>query len=52
MSGEVENESGVTGQPPKEGHVVDLRADLMGQRAAFKTELLHLAGGIIDQSCS
>jgi hypothetical protein len=36
---------GVTGQPPKAGKVVDPRADLMGQRVAFKTELPHLAGG-------
>jgi hypothetical protein len=32
------------------GKVVDLRADLIGQRAPFKTELLHLAGGRIDQT--
>jgi hypothetical protein len=50
MLGEVENESEVTGQPPKVGQVVDLRADLIGQRAPFKTELLHLAGGRIDQT--
>jgi hypothetical protein len=40
----------VTGQPSKVGHVVDPGADHMGQRAAFKSELLHLAGGGADQT--
>jgi hypothetical protein len=31
------------------GQVVDPGADLMGQRAAFKTELPKLAGGGADQ---
>jgi hypothetical protein len=33
------------GQSPKVGKVVDPRADLLGQKAAYKTELTHLAGG-------
>jgi hypothetical protein len=36
---------------PKSGEVVDSRADLLGQRAAFKTKLLHFAGEGTDQSC-
>jgi hypothetical protein len=34
---------------PKAGQVVDLRADLLGQSAAFKTKLPHLAWGGTDQ---
>jgi hypothetical protein len=30
--------------------VVYLKADLVGQRAAFKTELPHLVGGVADQT--
>jgi hypothetical protein len=40
----------VTGKPPKAGQVVDPGADLVGQRAAFKTELPHLAGEGADQT--
>jgi hypothetical protein len=40
-----ESGGGVTGQPLIAGKVVDPGADLLGQRAAFKTELPHLAGG-------
>jgi hypothetical protein len=32
------------------GQMVDPRADLLGQRAAFQTELPHLAGGGADQT--
>jgi hypothetical protein len=39
---------GATGQPPKAGQEVDPRS--LGQRAAFKTELPHLAGGGGDQT--
>jgi hypothetical protein len=39
----------VTGQTPKAEQVVAPGADLMGQRAAFKSELPHLAGGGADQ---
>jgi hypothetical protein len=37
-------------QPSKAEQVVDPRADLVGQRAVFKTELPHLAGGGADQT--
>jgi hypothetical protein len=40
----------VTNQPPKAGQVVDPRADLVGHRAAFKTELPHIPGGGTDQT--
>jgi hypothetical protein len=40
----------MTSQPPKAGQVVNLRAGLMGQRAVFKIELPHLAGGRADQT--
>jgi hypothetical protein len=40
----------VKSQPPKAGQVVDPGTDLWGQRAAFKTELLHFAGGGADQT--
>jgi hypothetical protein len=40
----------VTSQPSKVGQVVDPRADLMGQRTVFKTELPHFAGGEADQT--
>jgi hypothetical protein len=40
----------VTGQPSKAGQVVDPRTDVLGQRAAFKTELPHFAGGGADQT--
>jgi hypothetical protein len=36
---------GATSQTPKAGQEVDLRADILGQRAAFKTELPHITGG-------
>jgi hypothetical protein len=36
----------------KAGQVVDCRADLLNQRAAFKTVLLHLAGGGADQTAA
>jgi hypothetical protein len=39
-----------TVQPPKAGQVVYLRADLIGQRAVFKTELPHLTRGGADQT--
>jgi hypothetical protein len=45
-----ESGGGVTSQPPKVGQVVDPRADLMRQRAAFKTELPHLARGGDEQT--
>jgi hypothetical protein len=41
---------GATSQPPKAGQVVDPSADLMGQRAVFKTELPHLPGGGAEQT--
>jgi hypothetical protein len=31
---------------------VDGRADLLNQRTAFKTELLHLAGGGAEQTAT
>jgi hypothetical protein len=37
-----ESRGGATSKPPKVRQVVDPRADLVGQRVAFKTELLHL----------
>jgi hypothetical protein len=41
------------GQFCKAGQVMDPEADLKGQRAAFKTELLHLSGEeLTKQSCS
>jgi hypothetical protein len=40
----------VIGQLSKVGQVVDPGADLVGQRLAFKTELLHLARGGADQT--
>jgi hypothetical protein len=51
-SGETQAESrgGITGYPPKAGQVVDPRADLVGQRTAFKTEFPHLAEGGTDQT--
>jgi hypothetical protein len=39
----VESRGGATSQSPKVGQVVDPGADLVGQRAAFKTEFPHLA---------
>jgi hypothetical protein len=36
----------------KAGQVVDCRVDLLNQRAAFKTELLHLSGGGADQTAA
>jgi hypothetical protein len=45
-----ESGSMVTSQTPKAGQVVDPRADLVGQRATFKTELPHLAGGGADKT--
>jgi hypothetical protein len=36
--------------PPKAGHLVNHRAELQNQRAAFKTELPHLAGEGADQT--
>jgi hypothetical protein len=41
---------GATSQSPKAGQVVHPRTDFMGQRAAFKTELSHLAGEGGDQT--
>jgi hypothetical protein len=41
---------GLTGPPHKVGQVLDPGADLMGQRAAFKTELTSLVGGGADQT--
>jgi hypothetical protein len=39
--------------PPKARQVEDPRADLLGQREAFKTKLPHLAGEeLTKQSCS
>jgi hypothetical protein len=35
---------------PKVGQLVDPKADLVGQRSAFKTELPHLAGGGANQT--
>jgi hypothetical protein len=45
-----ESGGGVTGQSDKMRQVVDPGADLIGQRAVFKTELPHLAGGGADQT--
>jgi hypothetical protein len=39
----------MTSQPPKEGQVVDPRADFMGQRAVLKTKLSDLSGGVAEQ---
>jgi hypothetical protein len=48
-----ENGGKASGQLPKAGQVVDPRAVLIGQRTAFKTELLYLAGEeLTKQSCS
>jgi hypothetical protein len=48
--GQERHKGWVTGQPLKVGQVVYPRADHVGQRAAFKTELSHLAGGGTDQT--
>jgi hypothetical protein len=40
----VESRGGMTSQNSKIRQVVDPRADVVGQRAEFKTELHHLAG--------
>jgi hypothetical protein len=45
-----ENGGGVTSQLPKVEQMMDPRADLMGQRAAFKTELPHLYGRGANQT--
>jgi hypothetical protein len=42
----------VTDQPPKAGQLVDPGADLVGQRAAFSTELPHLAREGADQTAA
>jgi hypothetical protein len=36
--------------PSKAGQEVDIRADLLVQRAALKSKLPHLAGGGADQT--
>jgi hypothetical protein len=40
----------VKSQPLKAGQVVDLGADLLGQRALFKTEFPHFGAGRTDQT--
>jgi hypothetical protein len=50
-AGKVESRVRVTSHLPKQSRV-DPRADLLDQRAAFKTERPHVAGGGADQRCN
>jgi hypothetical protein len=45
-----ESKEGITSQLPKVEQIVDLRTDLVSQRAIFKAELPHLTGGRADQT--